>query len=292
MADEPPIYASPQDAPPFLKSRSKLRARGLVPVDPNQPAALICWSDGSKPPYAVFDERTARPIQDAPNSDQRRADRQAAADWAREVLADPNALFLDTETTGLDGMVIEIAAVAADGTVVLQQLIDPGVPIEPGATEQHGLTDADVAGKPMLGEVDLSALDGRRIIAWNGEFDRKALRRSYDHHNLPHPSWLTVEWDDAMLHHAAHVGQWDEGRGHYRVHRCEGDHRCASDCVAGWRKIRAMAGQVADPNTIALVYARLREQIESGFFVGVDGPVAVEMVLRELWDLKARVETS
>jgi exodeoxyribonuclease X len=68
---------------------------------------------------------------------------------------------LDTETTGLNGEVVEIAHTdvfrMTDGEWTIGQtrswLVDPGCLIEFGAMATHHIVDEDVKGKPLLSEV-------------------------------------------------------------------------------------------------------------------------------------------
>lgn len=70
---------------------------------------------------------------------ERVADHRAATEWARAALTDPRAVILDTETTDLHGFICDIAIIrASDGEVVLNTLVNPCVPIEPGARVIHG----------------------------------------------------------------------------------------------------------------------------------------------------------
>ena len=62
---------------------------------------------------------------------------------------------------------LSIALLAPDGSVRHHEwFVNPGVPIEPGATTVHGITDDDVKDKPPFSEVAdqvLQALDGADI---------------------------------------------------------------------------------------------------------------------------------
>lgn len=87
------------------------------------------------------------------------------------------AVYLDTETTGLkpsESRVVEVALVDDAGQVLLNTLVNPGVPIPEGATAIHGITDADVAGAPLLEEL-LPALNalvrGRQLVIYNSQYD-------------------------------------------------------------------------------------------------------------------------
>jgi DNA polymerase III epsilon subunit-like protein len=63
--------------------------------------------------------------------------------------------FCDTETASLQGGVVDLAIVEVDASSLVElarfeTLLDPQRPIEEGAMEIHGITDADVAGMPTL----------------------------------------------------------------------------------------------------------------------------------------------
>lgn len=79
--------------------------------------------------------------------------------------------FLDLETTGVDprnDRIVEISLMkvfpsAADGTtpepVVRTRRVNPGMPIPPGATAVHHITDDDVAGEPHFEQLAKSLFD-------------------------------------------------------------------------------------------------------------------------------------
>jgi hypothetical protein len=100
--------------------------------------------------------------------------------WARACRQPGAAVVLDTETTGLDGVVIEIAIVdACTGKTLLDTLVNPGdVKVSDGARAVHGITDRELAGAPSWAEIlpaFLAAVRGRRILAYNAEFDSSAI---------------------------------------------------------------------------------------------------------------------
>lgn len=63
-------------------------------------------------------------------------------------------VFFDLETTGVDIATARIVQIALhrmepDGSSMeYEQLVNPGIPIPPGATQVHGIRDADVATAP------------------------------------------------------------------------------------------------------------------------------------------------
>ncbi len=91
-------------------------------------------------------------------------------------------IVLDTETTGLlpdqDHRIIEIAAIELANRRPTGQdfwhYLDPGRPIDPGATAVHGLRNEDLAGKPGFAEITeafLDFVDGSQLIIHNAPFD-------------------------------------------------------------------------------------------------------------------------
>jgi DNA polymerase III epsilon subunit-like protein len=121
------------------------------------------------------------------------ADRRAAAVWARQVLADPGAVIFDSETTGLEGSyAVEVAVIrVVDRTVLLKARLNPGVPIEPGATAVHGITDADVVDCPPFASIadELWQImsQATRVVIYNKAFDTGVLTREVARLESPSP---------------------------------------------------------------------------------------------------------
>jgi DNA polymerase III epsilon subunit-like protein len=110
-------------------------------------------------------------------------DRQSAIAWAQAVMSDPHVVFLDTETTGLDGNseVIEIAIVDRAGTVLVDSLVKPAESIPAVATAIHGISDHDVASAPKWADLYpriASICCDRRVVVYNAEFDFRLVRQS------------------------------------------------------------------------------------------------------------------
>jgi hypothetical protein len=103
-----------------------------------------------------------------------------ATRWARAMLEPDAAVILDTETTDLDGSVIEIAVIdACTGKILLNSLVNPGdVPIAPGAYAVHGISAQRLVNAPTWEKV-LPKLRkvtrGRTILAYNSDFDRRVI---------------------------------------------------------------------------------------------------------------------
>ena len=67
--------------------------------------------------------------------------------------------FIDLETTGLDtdeAHIVQLATLKLSPggkTILHSRMVNPGMPIPPGAVAVHGITDENVAGCPRFGEI-------------------------------------------------------------------------------------------------------------------------------------------
>lgn len=117
------------------------------------------------------------------------AHRRQAVQWAQNLM---NRRFyvLDTETTGLgpSDEILQIAVVDQQGNPVLDQLINPGAPISPGAARVHGITEAQVATAPVFRQLYIplsKLLAGATVIAYNMDFDWRMLQQTTARNGLP-----------------------------------------------------------------------------------------------------------
>ncbi|MDX2837965.1 3'-5' exonuclease [Streptomyces ipomoeae] len=308
-----PVYST-GSAPAGLMTRAQLRAAGrrLRPGQKAQPQAwLYCMPRHHHAPLYALEQTSVQPAPSAaqlaalaagreawwkqracPHCDgihkgwcqeewlaMIREDRDAAAQWARRVLDDPACVVLDTETTGLhDGArIVEVSVLGIDGSVLLDSLVNPGVPIPAEATGIHGITDDMVKAAPTFSDLLVpltGALMNRKVVVYNQAFDKRRLAVELDRHystrwvNLEKPrngrrrihpaarAWLAAQvWEDCAMHaYAEWYGDWtwdyeaSDGeplyrQGDYRWQRLPGaGHRAADDCRAVLGVLKEMAG--------------------------------------------------
>jgi hypothetical protein len=172
-------------------------------------------------------------------------DAGAAIRWARAMREPGAAVILDTETTDLDGYIVEIAVLdAATGQVLLDTLVSPGCPVEPGARWVHGITDEQLAGAPPLAEVMPRLLEvtaGRTVLAYNAGFDqdtivRHARRDCLDPVHLADGrrwSCLMARRTDWLMRH--------------RWLPLGGGHRARGDCEAAFELLASMTAPARQP---------------------------------------------
>jgi DNA polymerase III subunit epsilon len=192
------------------------------------------------------------------------AARRKAARWSQKMLAG-DVVLVDVETTRLENPdIVQIAILHVDGRVLLDTLVRPSHPIDPGAQAVHGITDAMVATAPPLLEIAdqiEAAIVGRTVIAYNAPFDHGALRsalerawdpeqeiRSFDRYDWSR-AWVDRgTWVDAMPKYSAYVGEWSEYHGDFKWQRLPGgDHTAMGDCRALLAVLQRMAAEVQEP---------------------------------------------
>jgi len=103
-----------------------------------------------------------------------------AVRWARAIVANPRAVFLDTETTGLGhgAEVVDLAIVDLNGLILADQLVRPLRAIPADAIFIHGISNRDVADSPLWSEIApgiRELLHERPIVAYNAPFDRSMV---------------------------------------------------------------------------------------------------------------------
>lgn len=176
-----------------------------------------------------------------------------AARWARLMLEE-NAVVMDLETTGMKrSRMVQVAIIDTNGEILLDTLVDPGVPIPREATAIHGITDAMVRGAPTFTSLHVqirSLLAGRTAVAYNAAFEKSILAGECQRHNLPLIAPKT--WDCAMQAYAAFHGDWNAKYRSFRWHkltaacghmgiRDDGAHTAAADCRMTLALIQRMA---------------------------------------------------
>lgn len=170
-----------------------------------------------------------------------------------EKLDTKNALFLDTETTGLDekAEIVEISIIDEAENIVFSSLVRPKGEIPEQAIAVHGITNEMVQAVPaweMLHPIVSNMLVGQRVIIYNAGFDVQMLEQTAESYGLQNPEFEPV---CAMLWYADFWGEWDDYRGSYSWQSLsnaaaqqgiefEGAHRAVNDCIATAKLVKTV----------------------------------------------------
>jgi DNA polymerase-3 subunit epsilon len=144
----------------------------------------------------------------------RRKDRSMA--W---VMSRDDWVVLDVEATGYSehSEIIEIAILNPTGAVVMEQRVLPKGRIPSAATDVHGITRQMLRDCPRWPEIDATVrqhLAGKRVIAYNAEYEQRLLTQTAEKWGLPS---IDILGHCAMLAYAEHRGII--GRDGYKWHK-------------------------------------------------------------------------
>lgn len=184
--------------------------------------------------------------------------RERAIVWAREVATDPAVVYLDTETTGLDGQaeIVDIAVISGEGEVLLETLVRPVRRIPLVASGVHGICDGDVADAPAWDAIfpEFERItQGRRIVVYNADFDRRIVSQCCAQYAL---AALELTWQCAMRAYAEFCAEPGK-QGGFKWHRLDraanrfgvspGGHRALADAIVCRAVVLGMAQLDAEP---------------------------------------------
>jgi DNA polymerase-3 subunit epsilon len=171
------------------------------------------------------------------------ADKELAAEWAREILKRDNVLILDTETTDLNGEIIELAMINLKGETVFNRRFNPLTPISEGAKAVHGISMEMVADEPFFieeYETICELLTGAELVLiYNAAFDIARIRTTCNVQKLTTPKYNS---DCIMTWYAQWCGEWSDYHGNYKWQPLNGGHNALGDCLAALDCIKEMAG--------------------------------------------------
>lgn len=188
--------------------------------------------------------------------DRREREQAEAIERAGEWVGREFVVF-DFETTGLvQSRPVSLCIIDHTGVVLLETLINPGIPIPPDATYIHGITNEMVATAPTFAEVYervFGLLDGKAWVAYNIAFDRDVLVDACDAINQPRPK--SVDSCDVMYLAAPIWGEWSDYWGDWKWVKlveacwCAGidvaaeAHSSAGDCLRTLGVLKAISAR-------------------------------------------------
>jgi DNA polymerase-3 subunit epsilon len=139
--------------------------------------------------------------------------------WA-EGIVEAQAVFLDTETTGLDDFaeIVEIAIVDIEGKVLLNTLIKPTVPMGAEVMGIHGITNEMVSSAPSFADIwaELKPiLENNTVCIYNASFDLRMIRQSWEAGGIKE-TYKIHHQTCAMELFAELYGEWSSYFGSYK----------------------------------------------------------------------------
>lgn len=178
------------------------------------------------------------------------SDQDQARAWAAKLLAQPDVLVLDTETTGLHGNaeICQIAIIDITGTVLLDTYVKPKQAIPRDASAIHHITDVMVDSAPTFDQIAAqlrTILSGQTVVIYNADFDVRMMEQSAIARGITYEVPIFAgEYQDAMEMYSQWVGQWSSYHHNYRWQPLpRGDHTALGDCRACLNVLKMMAAE-------------------------------------------------
>lgn len=223
-----------QPKPPL----SEKRKAAIAKAQEAQAALWRCAKCGGRKQY-----RNATYCEQCDHEMMMESDHDEAALWARGHIEKGDFVILDTETTGLEGEIIELAVIDHQGNVLLNTRLKPDDYTKPNAaTSIHGITPEMVADAPTFADIYgqlLNAVKGKTVIIYNRDFDVPLLKYTRQKWHLPR---LPVKaYECAMLWYAQWYGDWSHYWESYKWQPLGGNHSALGDCRATLETLQAMA---------------------------------------------------
>ncbi|MCB0035049.1 MAG: 3'-5' exonuclease [Anaerolineales bacterium] len=161
--------------------------------------------------------------------------------WADKMMNTNGVLFLDTETTGLEGEVIEIAVINVSESYYISKRLNPILDVEPEATQINGLTNEMLKDEPRFPDIyeglKKLLIDAPYVVIYNAPFDVARIQQTCELHGLePFEFNATC----AMRRYAEFLksDKWQPLYG--------GDHTALGDCKATARLVQLMSAPTGE----------------------------------------------
>jgi DNA polymerase III epsilon subunit-like protein len=223
----------------------------------NHPVSVCLVQDGKWWQVGSVAPRPADAMPDPVFIPQRHLHRVTAHNQAKALFYNPAgfvAFDLETDGTGKDAEIIQVAVIDQDLKILSSSLVKPA---DPGraANSQHvtGIAPDQLSEAPTFEEFYptlRAALDGKIWVIYNAAFDTTVLEFNCTRRNLVPPAPLAVV--DAMQIAAWYAGEWNTAHQNYTsmklqsiAHRFAVDllpaHNAAADCVTMLAVLKAIA---------------------------------------------------
>lgn len=186
-------------------------------------------------------------------------DRKARISEQVQKLLDGGIVILDTETTGLNPQrdeAVQIAVIDSAGKTLLDTLVKPTVPVDPGAYAIHKIGQTELENAPDFADVRRQledALLDKQVVIFNANYDTAILR------NMAFDGFMAAPFC-AMLAYAEFNGE--PGRyGGYKwvslVNACQAmgvpvrdAHTALGDCLMTLDLMKAMAAYIPEEKRV------------------------------------------
>lgn len=165
----------------------------------------------------------------------RMTSKEECRQWAIEVLCEPSAIILETQTTGLsrDAQVIQICIIDTSGKVLFDSYIQPTIAVTPEAFRVHCISMDILQFAPRFDSIrsELEYITSRSIVlSYNHYFEERVM-------SVPCRSRASVK-----DYYASFINNWSDAYGNDKWRSLSDKyHSALEDCQETLDRLKEMA---------------------------------------------------
>jgi DNA polymerase-3 subunit epsilon len=188
--------------------------------------------------------------------------KDAAAEWAKERLADANTVVIDLESTGLlhqdpETEIAQICIVDTKGRQLFSMLLKPSQPMSDTVINIHKITNEQVINQPIFPQIAKMVsyvLRDKHVVCFNADFDVRLLWHMFKKYELEQPKVAGISC--CMDRYSEWCGEWNTKRDGFKWQRLpnflgEDSHDAYNDCRNTLKVMQKMAGEFKEEELTA-----------------------------------------
>jgi DNA polymerase III epsilon subunit-like protein len=180
--------------------------------------------------------------------------KEAASEWAKERLADPNTVIIDIESTGLlsqdpDTEIVQISIINVQGRPLFSMLLKPNKPMREEVIEIHKISNEQIQNQPIFPQVSKMiafVLQNKHVVCYNADFDVKLLWHMFKKYEQQLPNITGSSC--CMDRYSEWSGEWSTKKDGFKWQKLPAlaygmSHDALTDCQSTLRVMQKVAGE-------------------------------------------------
>jgi DNA polymerase-3 subunit epsilon len=197
-----------------------------------------------------------------PTTEQLTEYKDAAAEWAKERLADANTVVIDLESTGLlqqdpETEIAQICIVDTKGRQLFSMLLKPSQPMSDTVINIHHISNQQVINQPIFPQIAKMiafVLKDKHVICYNADFDIRLLWHMFKKYEIAPPKVAGTSC--CMDRYSEWCGEWNTKRDGFKWQKLpnflgEESHDAYNDCKNTLKVMQKMAGEFKEEELTA-----------------------------------------
>ena len=179
--------------------------------------------------------------------------KDAARNWAKERLEDPNTVIIDLESTGLlsrdpETEIAQICILDTKERALFSMLLKPSIPMSDEVIAIHKITNDQVINQPVFPQIAKMIsfiLKDKHVVCYNADFDIRLLWHMFKKYEVEPPQVAGTSC--CMDRYSEWSGEWNTKRDGFKWHKLpnflgEATHDAMVDCRNTLKVMQKVAG--------------------------------------------------